>query len=273
MTLIATLAFILSVSWYAKDSQPSNAANYSECIKAAKVIAKGGNSEITPDVGVPSDNSQNNEANQKEYPQSLFDNNATCSDLKAQWAMADITHYAFWAAIVGVALVFFTLLYTARGVLIAKDTAKKQLKAWVSTTGIELKFSDEKDRVYGIVNFRNTGQTPAFSFTAINRIELLDPRVKNTFLIDHDNVSGAKASQSLGAGTGSWAETRQLHLSKSQMIDIEKGYLAIFVFGEAKYKDIYGETRTTKFRNGWGAYFVTMHGPVMGICAEGNEMT
>ena len=118
MTLIATLAFILSVSWYAKDSQPSNAANYSECIKAAKVIAKGGNSEITPDVGVPSDNSQNNEANQKEYPQSLFDNNATCSDLKAQWAMADITHYAFWAAIVGAALVFFTLLYTARGVLI-----------------------------------------------------------------------------------------------------------------------------------------------------------
>lgn len=273
LTFFAIAAFIVGISRYAKHSQPSNAADYSQCTEPTEIIGKGSGSIPSSPVRIIPDNGENDKSEQKNNTQELFDNKATCNDLKAQWSMADITHYAFWAGVAGVGLVFLTLLYTARGVFIAKDTARKQLRAYVSNSTVEFLINDTSDKAYGVIRYKNTGQTPAFDFKSTYRIEILDPRVSNAFAIDKAVFFGNQAKGILGKDGEFYSETARIDLSNSIIHDIKQGYLAVFVYGVCDYKDIYGKVRKTEFRRGWGNHFRNMHTIDMAICTEGNEMT
>lgn len=54
-----------------------------------------------------------------------------CSDLHAQWAMADVTFWAFGAGIPAIALVFATLIATRKGTQVARDAARDELRAYI----------------------------------------------------------------------------------------------------------------------------------------------
>jgi len=88
-----------------------------------------------------------------------------CSDLKAQWAMADVTFWAFWAGIAGIGLVFLTWMATRRAARITEDAARDQLRAYlsikcsVSTGAIE----DEPLGTQVWIEVENVGQSPAFN--------------------------------------------------------------------------------------------------------------
>ena len=109
------------------------------------------------------------------------------SDLAAQWKTADITSTAFWAGALGIWLVGWTLIATRQASIIAKDTAQKELRAYISLSKIEdlLRVPYNKDAIIR-VNIRNDGQTPARNMQVFRRwVRLITEKGKSRGDLPH----------------------------------------------------------------------------------------
>ena len=89
-----------------------------------------------------------------------------CSDLHAQWAMADVTFWAFWAGIAGIILVFWTLLATRQASQVSEQAARDELKASISVKCMLAARSFDGEQAHVILFIiENVGQTPAHNIT------------------------------------------------------------------------------------------------------------
>lgn len=105
---IAVFAFAFSPSQhrYYKDCAK---VNYGEAIPSSFTV--GVNSAIESGGNQPTESKDE----QKDF-------SIRCSDLAAQWAVADYTHKAFWLGLIGIVFIFLTLRYTRDASTAAKVT-------------------------------------------------------------------------------------------------------------------------------------------------------
>jgi len=83
------------------------------------------------------------------------------SDLAAQWKTADLTNVAFLAGILGIWLVGWTLFATRQASEISKDTAQRQLRAYIDKVEVDVT-KPATSTIWNLdVKFQNVGQTPA----------------------------------------------------------------------------------------------------------------
>lgn len=136
---IAVIIFVVSALAYAGYTYPSKHAEYGDCVEDTEIIAKSDYIKLLELEGQPAENIETKTHNQEYTRQNYLDNRIACDTLKSQWNATDVTHYAYWAGIVGVFLVFATLLATAASVWIARTTAKKQLRAYIGFSEIGIR--------------------------------------------------------------------------------------------------------------------------------------
>ncbi len=179
--IFAAVSFLLL---FAFGYTPSRYHQQAECAKVSQADVL--------DAGVLASSDQGSvEANQKatkEY-QDKRDFSTACSDLAAQWNVADITRRAFWIGLIGMGFLAMTLKYTrdasdaARETLnVAQDTldaaeknSRRSLRAYLGVQNVIImgKASHPSNTNDTFIKFDivNSGQTPAYDVTVtINAI-------------------------------------------------------------------------------------------------------
>lgn len=194
-------------------------------------------------------------------------------DVCAQWKAADAAaDSAWWAAFAGWfgGLNFLGVL-AAIGLAfhsnwIARDTAKRQLRAYVGYSNEwyhnEFALGQELLLKPRIANF---GETPARNVIWQAQLEMIsDPDADNAFILS-PLQPGSKST----LGKGQWTQTRlSVTPNAGHYALITSGAAKLYVFGSISYTDIFGDEWSTTFR------FVLIPGEQRwAMCAEGNEST
>jgi hypothetical protein len=166
-------------------------------------------------------------------------------------------------------------LQTERIIAQMKDTALRELRAYVGISKIKLDISDESLPT-GAVEIQNFGRTPAYKVQHWTGIGIqsypltvhLPPSPATSFSVAvlHPNVKNVGAV------------TLKKNLPKGTPIGTPQ--LTIYVYGEVTYEDAFGNERHTKFRFFYGGsepvftYQDSPSGPLYGAMrpdTEGNE--
>ena len=165
-----------------------------------------------------------------------------------------------WVAIATLALAAITGLLTwatfalVRG---AEHTAERQLRAYISFESVSYGPLQNSTPVYFNVTLRNVGQTPAHSAVVWSAMALrpyphdlplpIDPATKSC-----GTVGPTQAVVTGGESAGP--------ITMEILRDLYEGRGILFVYGECRYKDVFGRSRTTPFRFTCGG----PHPPVVG---------
>ncbi|MDQ6867610.1 MAG: hypothetical protein M3178_04110 [Pseudomonadota bacterium] len=177
---------------------------------------------------------------------------------------------AFLTLVLAVGTLFLWLA-TRRLVRGSEKTAERQLRAYVLVSSARIHdFGIERPPRVEII-IKNSGQTPAFDLLSWSgmifekfplNIELVDP------------PPDIKQSRStLGAGDiSSHLTTAGCPLTKIETDMIIAGKVAIYVFGEIKYKDIFKKIeRSTRYRMMYGGGGGATPDGALTFCEEGND--
>ena len=172
------------------------------------------------------------------------------SDLCAQWKAADAAaDSAWWAAIGGFAsavssaLVLIALYLAFRSNWIARDTAKRQLRAYISVESASLKkvcSAGEKPQVNVVI--KNTGQTPARELRIESDVFLKNVSFDCSFVSEIPKDYGM---QVIGAGV-----TRRIDalmdtpLSVDDVKALQDGTKRLFFLAYGEYVDVFDAKQT-----------------------------
>ena len=193
-----------------------------------------------------------------------------------------VTYATLALAVITGVLAFFTALLwlaTYRLVRGAKDTARRQLRAYISLTEGEIVISEEKKEFRVVLKFINCGQTPAYSVSSSFEAEIRElqevkrPEIGQVF--PSAKPVGERGSNTI-AGPGLHINTAEVKpFINDQLGSVGRGTSAIFVWGEINYIDIFDQPHWLKFRyvNGGKAHdkLKTNSGWHLQPCKEGND--
>jgi hypothetical protein len=151
---------------------------------------------------------------------------------------------------------------TKESVALAKQTTVRQLRAYISTKDISIYAatpgspSQPKSPPPPItagtqpearLTFKNSGQTPAYDVEFKSDMSLQKwPLPAHSVLPLPATFPGGK--DNLGPGDTYIKYDGFKILTNNQFQSLQSGTHALFVYGEVGYKDIFGETRTFKYR-------------------------
>jgi hypothetical protein len=158
-------------------------------------------------------------------------------------------------------------------------TARAQLRAYILPTGVTItegKFNnppimDTEGQLYAYVEWKNTGQTPAYKMVSWSEFQVTEP-------INEDKLIAPKMesayTRTLGAGAtnnrGFW--TRKL--TPSQIADVSAGVKIIYIYGRFEYTDVFNRPHYTDFRFHYSGVFPIKAGPAaLNFGLKGNEST
>jgi hypothetical protein len=150
---------------------------------------------------------------------------------------------------------------------IARDTAKRQLRAFVAAERSVLEIKE--NLVVATIAIVNSGQTPAYHFDHCAWIGF--GHIGETKIFEegpHRPKSGAHIPSSGNCG----AIIESDRLTESQIAKIKLGKIAVWVWGTIWYEDVFGDAQRTKFRFVYTGFATTPAG-VMLADEEGNEAT
>lgn len=155
-----------------------------------------------------------------------------------------------WLGLVGNLIVASLTLplagFALAQVLVAKDTARRQLRAYIHVEKVELLW-DENDRPKLGVHIQNTGQTPATGFQIRVRIQNDQGVDSREYVLPEDGELGFATWQGLGAGctreNGVWPHNPE----NLRFADFAANSGAFCVLGRIFYKDIFGKSWQTEF--------------------------
>jgi len=176
---------------------------------------------------------------------------------------------ALFTVILGIAT---WLLWRATKKLVegADATAKRQLRAYIHVSEARCSDFGFPNGVY-MVNFTNTGQTPAYdvssyiaiSFTAFplsEKLEMAGHGTKGLATIGRDGEGHARMEAARG-------------LTGEEYGAVRDGKRAVFVFGVISYRDIFGDKWTTNFRYYVGGDQGIRSDGFLASHSEGNDAT
>lgn len=210
------------------------------------------------------------------YPNCAYPNSHDEADLCEQRKMsasADWSVFLGWwqlaLSVLGFVALIYTLALTRNATnaaiesnKIARDTAKRELRAYLPVESAEVRNLECGTEYF--IQFRNFGQTPAYQVTGWGALAM-QPH-------DFSAVGAMSCFGDIPPGG-------QVHIYKRaprpltlvETINLKSGLLEINFFGEINYFDAFGETRATKFRRAIGYKDWISHYGKMGICREGNQ--
>lgn len=184
------------------------------------------------------------------------------SDLCAQWKAADAAaDSAWWAAVSGYAtaistiLVLIALYFAFRSNWIARDTAKRQLRAYISVEPQGVYERDDNGFVTVPILFKNAGQTPAYHVTIQSWFQLCDDPLsfdpyeatKEVGAFDPTEITVAPGDEQCLFARLPFSPT------KPNMLAISEKRCAIIHYGMVLYQDAFEAWRTTEFAHyHWG---------------------
>jgi hypothetical protein len=173
-----------------------------------------------------------------------------------EWMLSIVT-LMLWGATLGL----------VRG---ADKNAERQLRAYVSTVqGRVTRFTlDEPVQI--LVTIKNSGQTPAYEFQHFMAVAMTDNPPKERMppiKWDKPHVSAMGPGQIVTVGGG----FPDYVLSERDKADIEAGRAAIWAYGEIRYKDAFGVSRSTHFKYCFEGKVVTEISGHMYSAADGNK--
>jgi hypothetical protein len=187
-----------------------------------------------------------------------------------RWWKNPTDRFAFFLVVVTFLLFLATAgLYCATRDLVkdAEDTAERQLRAYVlPEKALLLNINDATPRY--IFHAKNYGQTPAHELTVwvawryfdIGKIDIPVARPANLQL-----------SKYLLGPQGFTTTSDTVYLDDDRKTKIRNGQAMFFLFGDARYKDVFGRDRISTFRFAWGGGFsVDTTGP-LDVHDEGND--
>jgi hypothetical protein len=157
-------------------------------------------------------------------------------------------------AIAGVILLTIYTGLTAYQAAIAKDTAERQLRAYISVVVEKQPDLNGSGPPNAIILFKNTGQTPAYSvrahsvFSVLNGDTISDAQVKD--IRDYmATLKGFESAMFPGQEFRQSAEpAKGIPLTENQKILISMGAMTLWVNGEVVYEDAFGHPHFTHFR-------------------------
>ena len=176
------------------------------------------------------------------------------SDLCAQWKAADAAaDSAWWAAVGGFAgavsaiLVLMALWLAFRSNWIARDTAKRQLRAYISIPAALIKsdyYPVGQSYLKFSIDWKNAGQTPAHAVETYIEFVVADRgwRGFNEFT----PPEFGKTKTNLGPGCIIQAVDVPIYLTDEAAW--RSGACDIFIFTLVKYVDAFGQRRETNHR-------------------------
>jgi hypothetical protein len=146
-------------------------------------------------------------------------------------------------------LIALTGMYQAA---IARDTARRQLRAYVHVIDVAIRDVAPLRRPAAHFNMQNTGQTPALDLAVRFSLALLPlPSEDGPFahLDIRPKLEPGASRGTLGAG-----DTQPLHVSfpdplPEQLFEqFKSGKLGIFLYGSISYRDVFRREQTTTIR-------------------------
>lgn len=177
------------------------------------------------------------------------------SELCAQWKAADaaaesarLTYWSTWIGGISGSLVLIALGLAYQANRIARDTAKRQLRAYVGLRSPKIEGTAVGQHPKVSLEFQNAGQSPALQLTiqiALGVDHFPQPqRAHDALPAEAKSVAvvlpGSSAKHSL--------ESTGPALTKVEIDAIRGGTAAIYCFGVVKYCDIFGTPHQTDFR-------------------------
>jgi hypothetical protein len=218
-------------------------------------------------------------SDQEEAPcgQGKYDSDA---DLCAQWKAADAaSDSAWWAWAAGIAGVVSTVgVITALGIglhsnWIARDTAKRQLRAYISIEpgGIEASKGGLSRVPFNIIN---NGQTPAYELEHVGDFVIVEGSPMEFAPSESGRPDGQAAitDQSLGPNSNRFSYAYlEANLCAPFMDKIAAKEAAIIHYGHMTYMDVFGDRHRTSFAfYHWGEKLSDLESK---RCRFGNDAT
>lgn len=188
----------------------------------------------------------------------------------SEWWMVYITSIL---AAITIALALYTArLWGATNTLAkgAEDTAKRRLRAYMLPEKAWL-INIEDPRLTYSFQAKNYGQTPAHQVTVWVEWRYFDDIRKIEIPTERPEIPNL--SKFLIGAQGFTLHSDCIYLNDERKKKIRDGEAMFFIFGDIRYKDIFGINRTTKFRFAWGGGYEITPGPIgaLDVHAEGNE--
>ena len=202
------------------------------------------------------------------------------SDLIAQESMADstkeiagLTEWQLYVGGFGILLLVGTLLLTIKSTnaaiqanRIARESAERQLRAYVCVTVVRLRFYGHRVRATTVVT--NHGTTPAYALRTQSGL-MLAPFPSDT-PFEGWNDSAEDESVAIVGPEQPSEDFNEIAITNDQHDALRAGDMALYAFGEYRYRDAFKRDRFIKYRFmvGGDTGFNT---ETMSACKEGNE--
>jgi len=195
------------------------------------------------------------------------------ADLCAQWKAADAASDSAWWAWAGGVLGMLSLAGVCAALAlafhsnwIARDTAKRQLRAYIHVEGLSIRDVSVGKIPRGHVRFINAGQTPAYNVSIRSHLIYLPEELDGAMKID-----ACERDFSLGPGrTHNAYPNGAFPIGTDMLNNFKIGAISIFIFGEIKYTDAFGTKQITCFRS---VHNKDCIGDLTTTCVRGNSVS
>ncbi|HEX4738865.1 MAG TPA: hypothetical protein VH331_15025 [Allosphingosinicella sp.] len=209
---------------YSHTTQHKQAALNSVSATAAQVAAPAN----TPEDQKPCNNGQHHDLSER------------C----AEWAAADWARDSLTVGVIGAVGIVIALLLTIDSNRIARDTAKRQLRAYMTIDGVNPFDVVAGQPILISVTIMNRGQTPAYRVRSISTMRLDVPRKSFRHQIPKIEEAGALV---MGAGDKARVKAKSKPLTTEEMHNFNAGKLAIYTIGRVEYSDVFGRQHHLTF--------------------------
>jgi hypothetical protein len=188
-------------------------------------------------------------------------NEHDAADLCAQWRAAlaaessahqaeravDWSIWATFLSFLSLVAVAVSLYFNASSNRTARDTAKRQLRAYVAIEKIAAPTLQIGVVPRFVIDVRNFGQTPAHKYDIVSFVTIARINADETALDDPANTRESPSSLAPGALNHAYP-----HAASAWTAPFNEAFLAgqlrLYVHGYAIYEDIYGAPRKTHFK-------------------------
>lgn len=150
------------------------------------------------------------------------------------------------AAIASCVIAFIAFITSTIQAYISSRTAKTQVRAYVNIAGIQILDPLERRNARVIVEYKNSGQTPAYNVRAWAGVHVREFPLKSIFV---DAPSDLPIGQEvLASGRDARFEVPFSTLNGFEDMELTEGRAAFWVWGEITYRDVFKKAHFTKFR-------------------------
>jgi hypothetical protein len=154
-------------------------------------------------------------------------------------------------AIIGVVILIVYTILTGYQAYIAKDTAQRQLRAYISAVVEKWPDLDKAEPAEITMVFKNVGQTPAFKVNAKFSIFTTHDQPTET-QIEELRVTPNLRSESILFPTQEFrlatVPGKGIPITPQQRISVSMGAMILWIDGQVTYLDAYGYSRFYRFR-------------------------